>query len=65
MARNDGVLGLSVTHEILSLTLMKGGVIRKTVWEEFPDNIVEEGKIVSQNLFAEFLKEQLKEKKIN
>ena len=65
MARNDGVLGISVSHDFLSLTLMKGSVVRKSVWEEFPDHIVEDSKIISQNLFAEFLKEQLKKNKIN
>ena len=64
MSRNDGVLGISVTHGRLALTLMKGGVVRQSEWEEIPDNIVEGNKILSQNLFAEFLREQLKEKKI-
>ncbi|WP_408069806.1 pilus assembly protein PilM [Butyrivibrio sp. JL13D10] len=65
MARNDGVLGLSINNDILSLTLMKGSVVRKSVWEEFPDNIVDGNKITSQTLFVEFLKEQLKAHKIN
>ena len=41
---------------------MRGGVVRKSYWEEIPDNIVEGNKILSYNLFAEFLKEQMKDK---
>ncbi|SEK92629.1 MULTISPECIES: pilus assembly protein PilM [unclassified Butyrivibrio] len=64
MPKNDGVLGISVTHGRLALTLMKGGIVRKSEWEEIPDNIVEGTKIISQNLFADFLREQIKEKGI-
>ncbi|SDB15039.1 pilus assembly protein PilM [Butyrivibrio sp. INlla16] len=64
MANNQGILGISVSHGILAMTLMKGDIIRKSFWEEIPSNIVEDNKILSQNLFAEFLKEQMKDKGI-
>ncbi|WP_026526069.1 pilus assembly protein PilM [Butyrivibrio sp. VCD2006] len=62
MAKNQGILGISVSHGRLAMTLMRGGVVRKSYWEEIPDNIVEGNKILSYNLFAEFLKEQMKDK---
>ncbi|WP_026509073.1 pilus assembly protein PilM [Butyrivibrio sp. LC3010] len=64
MAKNQGILGISVSHGRLALTLMKGGVVRKSYWEEIPANVVEGNRILSQNLFAEFLREQMKDKGI-
>ena len=64
MANKQAVLGISVTHGRLAMTLMRGGVVRKSYWEELPDNIVEGNKIISHHLFAEFLKEQIKDKEI-
>ena len=64
MSRNDGVLGINVVHGRLALTLMKGGVVRKSEWIDIPDNIVDGEKIVSQNLFADFLKELIRTKSI-
>ncbi len=61
MAKNDGVLGIGVNHGRLSLTLMRGDEVRKSVWEEIPDNIVEGNRILSASLFADFLKEKMKE----
>lgn len=64
MANSQGLLGISVSHGRLAMTLMKGGVVRKSYWEEIPSNIVEGNKILSHTLFAEFLKEQMKDKEI-
>ena len=64
MSRNDGVLGISVIHGRIAFTLMKGGVVRLTDWEEIPSNIVDGNKVISQSLFADFLREKLREKKI-
>ncbi len=64
MAKSSGVLGISIRHGKLSLATMKGGDIQKMMWEEIPDNIVDDYKILTQNLFSEFLKEKLKENKI-
>ncbi|MCR5155898.1 MAG: pilus assembly protein PilM [Butyrivibrio sp.] len=64
MAKNDGILGIDVRHGKLSLSMMKGGKIHKSVWIDVPDNIVDDYKILSDNLFAEFLKEKMKENKI-
>ncbi len=61
MAKVDGVLGICVRHGKLALSIMRGGKIQKTVWEEIPDNIVDDYKILTENLFAEFLKEKMKE----
>ncbi|WP_024866589.1 pilus assembly protein PilM [Butyrivibrio sp. FCS014] len=65
MAKNDGILGIDVRHGKLSLSIMKGGKIQKTVWTDVPNNIVDDYKILSENLFAEFLKEKMKENKIS
>ncbi len=61
MAKSDGILGISVRHGKLSLSTLKGDKIQKTTWEEIPENIVDDYKILSQNLFSEFLKEKIKE----
>ena len=61
MAKNDGVLGISVNHGRLTLTLIKADQIKQTVWDEAPDNIVEGTKIISQKLFADLLQEKIKE----
>ncbi len=61
MAKNEGILGISVNHGRIALTIMKSGQVSRTLWEEVPENIVDGTKILSQNLFADFLKEKLKE----
>ncbi len=61
MAKSDGILGISVRHGKLSLATMKGLKIQKTIWEEIPENIVDDYKITSQNLFADFLRDKIKE----
>ncbi len=65
MAKNDGILGIDVRHGKLSLSVMKGGKIQKTLWTDVPGNIVDDYKILSDNLFAEFLKDKLKENRIS
>jgi type IV pilus assembly protein PilM len=64
MAKNDGILGIDVRHGKLSLSILRGGKISKTAWIDIPDNIVEGSKILSENLFSEFLKDKIKEHKI-
>ncbi len=64
MAKNDGVLGISVRHGKLAMTVMRGGNVKTTVWEEIPNNIVDDYKILAGNLFAEFLREKMHEHKI-
>jgi type IV pilus assembly protein PilM len=61
MAKNDGILGIDVRHGKLSLSIIKGGKIHKSVWTDIPGNIVDDNKVLSENLFAEFLKEKMKE----
>ena len=64
MAKNDGILGIDVRHGKLSLSMVRGGKIAKTVWMDIPSNIVDDYKILSENLFSEFLKDKMKEHKI-
>lgn len=59
MSKNEAILGISVNHGKVALTLFKAGQIVKTFWEEVPENIVYGSKILSKNLLAEFLKEKL------
>lgn len=61
MAKNEGILGISVNHGRIALTILKAGMVNKTLWEEIPENIVDGSKILSRNLFAEFLLDKLKE----
>ncbi len=61
MAKNDGILGISVNHARLTLAMIRGGNVQKAIWEEIPDNIVEGNKILSQNLFADFLRDKMAE----
>jgi type IV pilus assembly protein PilM len=60
MAKKEAIIGISVNHGNLSLTLLKAGQVVKTFWEEIPENIVEGTKIISSVLFAEFLQDKLK-----
>ena len=64
MAKTDGILGIDVRHGKLSLSIIRGGKINKTVWMDIPGNIVDDYKILSDNLFSEFLKDKMKENKI-
>ncbi|WP_026518970.1 pilus assembly protein PilM [Butyrivibrio sp. FCS006] len=64
MAKTDGILGIDVRHGKLSLSIIRGGKINKTVWVDVPGNIVDDYKILSENLFSEFLKDKMKENKI-
>ena len=61
MAKNEGILGISVNHGRMALTIMKAGQVSRTLWEEVPENIVDGTKILSRNLFADFLQEKLKQ----
>ncbi len=64
MAKNDGILGISLNHGRIALTTMKAGQVSRTIWEEVPENIAEESKILAKSLFADFLREKLKENDI-
>ncbi len=64
MAKNEGILGISVNHGRIALTVLKKGQVFRTLWEEIPENIVDGANILSRNLFAEFLQDKLKEKGI-
>lgn len=57
--KNGSLLGVACEHGRLSLALVKQGVLKQSVWEEIPENIVEGSEIVSRNLFAAFLKETM------
>lgn len=59
--KNEGILGISVNHGRIALTMLRSGQVNRTLWEEVPDNIVDGTKILSSSLFAGFLREKLKE----
>ncbi len=61
MAKKEGILGISVNHGRIALTIFKSGQVSSTIWEEVPENIVDGTKILSRNLFAGFLMEKLKD----
>ncbi len=60
MAKKESILGISVNHGRIAMTILKAGQVDRTLWEEVPDNIVDGNKILSRNLFAEFLQEKIK-----
>ncbi|MBR1670350.1 MAG: pilus assembly protein PilM [Butyrivibrio sp.] len=64
MAKNDGILGIDIRHGKLSLSILKGGKVQKSVWADIPSNIVDDHTVLSEKLFSEFLKEKMKEHKI-
>ena len=61
MAKSDGVVGICVRHNRIALGTLKGGTVNKVFWSDIPENIVDDNKVLSENLFVEFLKEKLKE----
>lgn len=58
---SNKVLGIYCAHGRLSLTLVKGGAISKTVWVDVPGNIINGSEIKSENLFSAFLKDTIKQ----
>ena len=65
LGKTDDVLGIACEHNQLSLTLIKGGTVKKTVSKEIPENIVSGSNIRARNLFADFLKEMMRENQIS
>lgn len=61
----EAVVGVTCEHNRLSLTLMRGGEVKKTAWIDIGENIVEGSEIKSRNLFAALLKETMKENRIS
>lgn len=57
----NNILGLYCGQGRLSLTLAKGGEVKKSIWVNVPDNIMEGTEIKSENLFAALLKETIKQ----
>ncbi len=62
MAKLDGVLGIYAAHGRLAIAMTKGKSV-KTAWVDIPSNIVQDGEVLSKNLFAQFLKDTIKENK--
>ncbi len=60
MAKKEAIIGISVNHGNMALTVFKAGQVVKTFWEEIPENIVEGTKIISSVLFAGFIQDKLK-----
>lgn len=60
MSKKEAILGISVTHGNMALTVLKAGQVVNTFWEEVPENIVDGTKIISSVLFTEFLQDKLK-----
>ena len=61
MSKKDDILGISVSHGILSMTLMKNGHIKQSVHDEIPDNIVDGVRILASHLFSDFIRDKLSE----
>ena len=59
MAKYDGVLGVYAYNGKLAFALKSGKKI-KTAWVDVPENIVKDEKLISRNLFAEFIKDTIK-----
>ncbi len=61
----DAVVGIACGHNRLSVTLMRAGEVKKSIWTEVGENIVAGSVIKSDTLFAALLKETLREQKIS
>ncbi len=64
MAKKETIVGISVNHGNMAISILKAGQVIQTFWEEVPENIVDGAKIISSVLFAEFLQDKLKAKGI-
>jgi type IV pilus assembly protein PilM len=60
MAKQDGVVGVYVAHGRLSLAMFKGKNV-STAWVDIPENVAQSSEIISKNLFAQFIKDTMKE----
>ena len=62
---NDSILGVSCGHGRIALSLIKGGKLKKSLWRDVDESILERSEIKSKRLFAEFLKDLMKENGIS
>jgi len=60
MAKQDGVVGVYVAHGRLTLAMFKGKNL-STAWVDIPENVAQSSEIISKNLFAQFIKDTMKE----
>lgn len=63
--KSKDLLGIICEHSRLSLTLVSNGEIKRSLYVNVPDNILDGSDIVSTNLLAAFIKDTLKANKIN
>ncbi|MBQ7677068.1 MAG: pilus assembly protein PilM [Lachnospiraceae bacterium] len=56
----DTMVGISCSHGRLTLAYMRGGVIKKCVWADIPENVIEHGELISGNLLAALIKETMR-----
>ncbi len=61
LRKNEPILGISSEHNYLALTLMQGGVIKKSIYVDIPENVSEHGEILSRSLFSTLLRDTIKE----
>lgn len=61
----EAVVGITCEHNRIALTLARGGEVRKSVWADVGENIVDGAEIKSRSLFAAQLKELMREQKIS
>ena len=61
MAKKKPILGVDVGHDRLKLAVTCGGVVLQTASAPMPKNLVQEGKIISNDSMAELIKMTMKE----
>ncbi len=57
----DSILGVSCGHGRLALSLVKNGKLKKSMWMDVEESILDRSEIKSTRLFAELLKDTMKE----
>ncbi len=57
----DTMVGINCSHGRLSLVYMRSGVIKKSVWVDVPENVVEHGEILSANLFSALISDTMRQ----
>lgn len=61
----ETIVGINCSHGRLSLAFMKNGAIKKTVVADVPENVMQHGEILSDNLYAALIRGTMKENGIN
>ncbi len=63
--KKDSLLGVSCGHGRIALSYVRGGVLKKSLWTNVDETIMQNSQIKSKRLFAEYLKDLMKQNGIH